>query len=163
MLNECRRIWREVFRDSEEDISSFVDNHYRAENHLFIEVDGRHVSMVHLLPFNSEIGRVGYLYALATDEQYRGRGYGRELTMRAIELSRERGFNALFLIPAEESLRCYYAAMGFKPSAHLIFSTPDRYDFGTGDISKDHSMVYPLSSLDERALETSLPILLSLV
>lgn len=55
-------------------IDSFLIGHYSRKRILAAEEDGRLAAMLHLIPFESELGRTTYIYGVATDPDYRGRG-----------------------------------------------------------------------------------------
>ena len=56
-----------------------------------------------------ESPHVGYIYAVAVDESFRGRGIGAALTKCAGEICREREAVIVTTLPAEESLYAWYA------------------------------------------------------
>lgn len=62
----------------------------------------------------------------------------------AVESCRERGYDAVILIPAGESLVRYYESLGFVNAALPLRFAGD-FDFGTGDLSADLAMVRPLT------------------
>ena len=55
--------------------------------------------------------RCGYLYAVAVEEDARGRGLGRRLSCTAAELGRTRGAEQICTLPAEQSLYAWYASI----------------------------------------------------
>ena len=56
----------------------------------------------------AESPHVGYIYAVAVDESFRGRGIGAALTKCAGEICREREAVIVTTLPAEESLYAWY-------------------------------------------------------
>jgi ribosomal protein S18 acetylase RimI-like enzyme len=134
-----RALWHDVFGDEREFIDLFMTEVYRPENMLVCEEQGRVVSMLHIVDITTDYGPTAYLYAIATDPAYRGRGYAKELISKAIGLARERDYKAVMLIPSEPSLVEYYQRFGFsEPSYRLDFS--NGFDFGTGDADRDIAM-----------------------
>ena len=59
-----------------------------------------------------------------------------------MRLIADRGDDAALLIPSEEWLRGFYAPYGFSGTIPVTFASPDGFDFGTGDPSKDLAMVW---------------------
>ena len=111
--------------------------------------------MLHLLPFASELGRTTYVFGVATAAAFRGRGLATELLRRAETLCRERGDDALVLIPDGEGLREFYARLGYEGDLPVEFSAPDGFDFGTGESLRDRAMILPLRrerAVSERVL-----------
>ncbi|MBO7302507.1 MAG: GNAT family N-acetyltransferase [Bacteroidaceae bacterium] len=145
LQEECTALWKEVFGDEEEFILSFMQNYYEKSNMLYIEENGKLLSMLHLIPFEFKSLKVGYIYALATATDARGRGFASTLIKKAIEKARSNGFAALVTLPAEEKLHNYYNRFGFKGKYKTLFHTPDNFDFGTGDKEKDFVTVLELS------------------
>ena len=62
----------------------------------------------------SETLPLGYLYALATLPEARGRGLGSLVTAEIVRLSEQRGDAMCCTLPAEPGLYAYYRACGFK-------------------------------------------------
>jgi len=119
---ELLEIWREAFGDDEDYILSFLNAYLLPEyNAPVIIADGKIVSVLYLVEFElyadmKVIGNCAYLFAAATREAYRGRGYMGELIKYAIQLYKNRGISAIFLFPQEgdEKLFKYYEKFGFK-------------------------------------------------
>ncbi len=140
---ECRALWTQVFGDEREEVDRFLIDIHREDNLLTHSEQGRVVSMLSIVEIDTDYGPTAYLYAIATAEQWRSRGFADALIRQAIEISRERGYKAVMLIPSEESLVEYYKRFGFgEPSYKLDFS--NGYDFGTGDRERDIAVVLTL-------------------
>ncbi|WP_308659158.1 GNAT family N-acetyltransferase [uncultured Alistipes sp.] len=140
----CKELWQTCFGDEEQFIDSFLIRYYSRRRMLSIERDGRMAAMLHLLPFESELGRTTYIYGVATAPEYRGRGLATELMREAMRLAGERGDDALFLIPTpgEEWLRDFYGGFGLEGRIPVEFVTRDGFDFGTGRAADDVAMLW---------------------
>ncbi len=138
----CKKLWQRVFGDNDEFVDSFIVRHYHRSAMLCAEEGSEMVSMLHLVPFDTEAGRATYIYGVATHPDHRGRGHARRLMERAMEIVLTRGETA-FLIPDPEQpwLREFYARFGFSGSVPAAFHSPDGFDFGTGDAATDMAMV----------------------
>ena len=101
-------------------MDSFLIRYYSRRRMLCIERDGGMAAMLHLLPFESELGRTTYIYGVATAPEHRGEGLATELMREAMRLIEERGDDAT---PVE-------------------FVTKDGFDFGTGNAADDLAMVW---------------------
>ena len=141
---ECRRLWKEVFGDSDEFIASFINLFYNEENMLCIEQDGKMLSMLHIIPFELNGSKVAYIYAVATDADARGQGYASKLIRQAIEKTQAEGYKAIFTLPADDMLREFYSKFGFKGRYAIKFETEECFDFGTGEEEKDIAMAIVL-------------------
>ena len=102
------------------------------------------MAMLHLVPFDTELGRTTYIYGVATAESARRRGLASQLMRQALARIAEQGDEAAFLIPTpgEEWLRAFYGRFGFEGDIPTQFVTPDGFDFGTGDAATDRAMVW---------------------
>lgn len=141
---ECRELWQRVFGDDRAFIDLYLTEVYRPEN-MLVRCDeaGHIVSMLHIVEIETIYGPTGYLYAIATDEAWRGRGLASALIEEAVEELRRRGMAAVMLIPSHEDLKAFYERLGFEESNYpLDFS--EGFDFGTGDAQYDLAMVRPL-------------------
>ena len=141
---ECRRLWKEVFGDSDEFIASFINHFYNEENMLCIEQDGKMLSMLHIIPFELNGSKVAYIYAVATDADARGKGYAGKLIRQSIEKAQSKGYKAIFTLPADDMLRDFYSKFGFKGRYAIKFETKECFDFGTGEEEKDIAMAIVL-------------------
>lgn len=156
--SECARLWKEVFGDSDEFISSFITDFYNADNMLSIEQDGKIQSMLHVVPFDYNGSKVAYIYAVATTASERGKGYAGLLIRRAIEKAKNEGYKAVFTLPADDGLVSFYSQFGFKGRYAVTFETKNDFDFGTGEKEKDIAMVLPLESDFTLATESKITL-----
>ena len=138
-----RALWHDVFGDEREFIDLFMTEVYRPENMLVCEEQGRVVSMLHIVEMSTSLGRAGYLYAIATAADYRGRGYASKLIEEALVVMRQRGYDMAMLIPAAKDLKGYYARFGFEDEAFQIDFSDGMY-LGTGNRVDDLAMVKKL-------------------
>lgn len=153
---ECKKLWREVFGDEEQFIDEFLVNHY--SQHMMLRVtdpDNRYLSMVHIVPFESTIGRIAYIYGVATHPECRGRGYATKLMNAAMELIKDRGFIGAALIPSEEWLLSYYQRFGFNGAIPTRFNSYNSFDFGSGRSEDDLAMVYKIEGVESLELTKS--------
>ena len=150
-----KALWQEAFGDGDDFVDPFLVRYYSRRRMLAAERGGTLASMLHLLPFASELGRTTYVFGVATAAAFRGRGLATELLRRAETLCRERGDDALVLIPDGEGLREFYARLGYEGDLPVEFSAPDGFDFGTGESLRDRAMILPLRrerAVSERVL-----------
>ncbi len=146
-MAQCKALWREAFGDGDEFIDHFLVNYLSEERMLAHYEDGKLVSMLHLVPFESSAGRATYIYGVATAQEYRGRGYSTQLLQKALHIVQAQGDDFAFLIPDSESLRGYYSRFGFRGEYRVELSTADGFDFGTGDVERNIAMIYNYSEL----------------
>jgi len=179
---EVKALWREAFGDEDDFIDAFIMRFYSRRRAFTARREGRLAGMLHRVPFRTELGRTGYLFGVATGREFRRQGIASQLIAETIRRSREEGFDALMLIPADEQLRRFYARFGFAGAVPVRFaaardfdaaasdasdaSDPSgdngygsgEFDFGTGDPAADFAMILPLGDgTATDALPTSLP------
>ncbi len=140
----CKELWRAAFGDEEPFIDSFLMRYYSRRRALTITCDGKLAAMLHLLPFESELGRTTYIYGVATDTAYRGRGLASQLLRQAMQQIAERGDDAALLIPTpgQEWLRDFYGKFGFADDRPVRFESAGSFDFGTGNPATDRAMIW---------------------
>ncbi len=145
---ECKKLWREVFGDEDSFIDEFLINHYSQHSMLRItDPNNRYLSMVHIIPFECEVGRVAYIYGVATHPSCRKMGHATKLMTSAMELIKERGFDAAILIPSEEWLKSYYSRFGFTAAIPTTFEAYNNFDFGSGVSANDLAMICPINEI----------------
>jgi predicted acetyltransferase len=138
-----RELWHEVFGDDREFIDLFMTEVYRPENMFVCEEQDRVVAMLHIVEMATSLGRAGYLYAIATAADCRGRGCASRLIGQALDVMRQRGYDVAMLIPASDELKGYYARFGFEDVAFPIDFSDGAY-LGTGEVTADLAMVKTL-------------------
>lgn len=140
----CKRLWQEAFGDDDAFTDAFLIRHYSRRRMLAAERDGELAAMLHLVPLRSELGRTTYIYGVATDIRFRGRGLASALMRDAMRLVDERGDDAAILIPSpgDDRLRTFYGRFGFAGDIPVTFDTADGFDFGTGDPAHDRAMIW---------------------
>ena len=91
------RLWQEAFGEGENEIVPFLD--FINRDMLLLEENGQILSMLSLIrvKIGAEKGR--YVYAVATDGRFRGRGLASRLLSRAKQLAAESGESFLVLLP----------------------------------------------------------------
>ena len=145
--NSIKELWKEAFGDSDEFIDSFLERFHTPGRMLAVWENGKLLSMLHVLPFVFEGYRAGYIYGVATAQDERDKGHATRLMQLAVEQARRDGLDALVTIPASESLRGYYARLGFRGRYPVTFTDTGDFDPGTGDSSMNIAAVLPLKEI----------------
>lgn len=114
MIPELTELWMEAFGDEREYVEFYFTNRFSGDNLLVWLEEERPVSMISLLPVCIHRGGekipARYVYAVATRQDFRRRGYAKELILWA----KEHLGVPLILEPAGEKLAEYYRRMGFS-------------------------------------------------
>lgn len=119
-----RLLYEQVFR---EDSRQFVDFYYeyktRDNRILALEEDGQLVSMLHLNPYQMIVNgyevKSNYIVAVATQKDYRHRGYMRMLLEKALRDMRSERMPFTFLMPASESIYAPFDFVWICPHTEL--------------------------------------------
>lgn len=122
-IEQLKNLWQECFGDKMDYINLYFDNMYKNDYCYIAKEDDVVASMMMFLPatmvsFNKSInGR--YVYAVATKQEFRGKGIMRQLEKYATDDVKNNGIEFLTLVPASESLFNLYREIGYKTYAHL--------------------------------------------
>ncbi len=115
---ELYSLWQRVFGDSREFLDKFFSVLYKEENTVVCRDNGKVVSMLYLIPADIIVNNVSfkscYIYAAATDENYRKQGIMSRLLDFSKECSQKENIDFLFLHPASNELYNYYEKNGFS-------------------------------------------------
>ena len=115
-----RELWSLAFGDDGAYVDNFYQNYYRPERVLVLEENGVVQAMTawfdtDFVVSDQERYKAGYLYAVATHPDARGRGFAGQLLEYAdTYLNKEQGCQAVTTVPAEESLYRFFGANGFR-------------------------------------------------
>lgn len=112
------RLWKQAFGDTDEEIARFFREAYPHASGFAARDGETLVGMCFALPQQLACGEdtysAAYLYAVATDERWRGQGVCRTLLAFAEKELKKRGTDCLMLVPADEGLAAMYEKLGFS-------------------------------------------------
>lgn len=119
-----KELYAKVFS---EDTEKFIDYYYQYKTKdneiLVLQEDEKLVSMVHLNPYTMIVNgyevRSNYIVAVATDPDYRHRGYMRTLLEKALRDMAVQRMPFTFLMPASESIYAPYDFVWICPYTSL--------------------------------------------
>ncbi len=119
MHGDIRALWKQAFGDSEAFVSHYFTHMHRDENMLVCTQDDEElVAMMTMLPITLQCGvhsfSARYIYAVATEQSWRGLGISTSLMEHALSWMRDNGDAAAILVPAHFSLFSFYESQGFS-------------------------------------------------
>ena len=113
---EARRLWQLSFGDSDEFLDRYFDRLYREEDVLLAEDEGTAIGHLQFPELALSLGEAtlpaGYVLAVCTHPDHRGKGIMRPLLHEALRREKARGDVVSVLLPAEEWLYRYYSSTG---------------------------------------------------
>lgn len=113
---EARRLWQLSFGDSDEFLDRYFDRLYREEYVLLAEEESKAIGHLQFPQLALSLGEVtlpaGYVVAVCTHPDHRGKGIMRPLLHEALRREKARGDVVSVLLPAEEWLYRYYTSVG---------------------------------------------------
>ena len=137
---EMRQMWHEIFGDEIHEIDRFLISHSDAIP-LIHKEKGVVVSMLYIVPLQMWGKRVAYIYAVATQAEYRGRGIASQLLTEALRMAENSGkYDLAALIPSSTESKRLYRRLGFEDLQRPMEFPSDDY-LGTGSIPHDLAMI----------------------
>lgn len=122
-LPQLKALWHTAFGDSIEAIDAFFATGYAPERSRCITENGKVLCVLYWLDVSYQGQKMAYIYAVATDPAYRGKGLFRKLSENTRALLTEQGYTAELLMPGDASLRQMYAKLGYTTVCHCnVFS-----------------------------------------
>lgn len=114
-----RRLWKTAFGDGDEFLDIFFSTAY-CPHRCCCAIDAdRIAAALYWFDVSWDNCRCAYVYAVATDPEYRGRGICRKLMAAAADLLKGNGCRGILLVPQEEGLIAMYSKMGYLPGSNL--------------------------------------------
>ena len=108
------KLWQQGFGDTTAYIDAFFETAYGPERSRVAVMDDE-IAGMHFW-FDCELAgeKYAYLYAVATDNRFRGQGIATALMEEGEALLRDQGYAGVFLSPGSESLFRFYEKRGYE-------------------------------------------------
>ena len=113
-LPQLKKIWQDCFGDPTGYIDLYFTHYWQPERLFVLEEAGAARAMCAWFDFSLGGAPAAYFYAVATEPAYQGRGFCRQLMAYAEAELEKQGIRQFLLVPGEESLFRFYAAMGYE-------------------------------------------------
>ncbi len=118
-IPQLQTLWQEAFADDDAFMDAFFDTAFSSDRCRCVTENGQLGAMLYFLDCKG-LGRpMAYLYAIATAQKYRGRGFCRGLIEDAKGHLKALGYEGLLLVPSDEALRQMYGKMGFRNATRV--------------------------------------------
>ena len=121
-IDRLKELWIKTFQDEKDYVDYYFENVYSEETTFVYRVNGIIAAVLYAIPYKIKcdecIEDVLYLYALATEPEYRNKGIMTELLEEAYQYSKEKGYAGCILIPADKELCNFYKIRGYEEISH---------------------------------------------
>lgn len=109
---QLRALFTEAFTDAW--FTELFFSRGYSPDRCFAAVENGILAAMHWFDCSVDGKKAAYVYGIATFEAQRGRGIGSRLIRAGLEFLKAQGYEAVLLVPAEESLFGYYERFGFS-------------------------------------------------
>ncbi|MBQ9744603.1 MAG: GNAT family N-acetyltransferase [Clostridia bacterium] len=118
-IPELKALWKEAFNDTDQYIDTFFETAY-SEKRCMIALENDDVcGVVYWLDCGIFDYRIAYFYAIATKKSHRGKGVCTHLMNNAHSFLSSKGYDAVILVPGEESLFDFYRKIGYTVGSYV--------------------------------------------
>lgn len=115
-----KALWKTVFGDPDSFIDAFFEDAFSPNRCRWIREDGHIVSALYWLDCEYSCGKLAYIYAVATDPAYRGKGLASRLLEETHAHLKALGYAGAVLKPAN-GLFPFYGRLGYVSSGHIRY------------------------------------------
>ena len=113
-LYELLRVRSEVFVVEQNCVYQDMDNDDQKSIHLWLTMDGKVVALARVCPAGTHMQEISIGRVLTTE---RGKGYGKQIMLYAIEVAKEHFGAKQIDLEAQEYAKGFYESVGFKQSS----------------------------------------------
>lgn len=114
MTIEKTALWQQAFGDSEAFIEGFFRTGFSPERCRFLEKDGALAAILYWFECQWDGKKVAYIYAVATERNFRGQGLCRQLMEDTHRHLRCLGYAGATLVPGDAGLFQMYEKLGYR-------------------------------------------------
>lgn len=113
-LYELLRVRSEVFVVEQNCVYQDLDGDDQKAIHLWLTLEGKTVALARVCPAETHMTEISIGRVITTE---RGKGYGKEILLHAIDAASEHFGATLIDIEAQEYAKGFYESVGFKQSS----------------------------------------------
>ncbi len=103
-----------AFGDTEDFVETFLRKGFSENRHSYLRCDGKLAAALYWFDCFCYGKKYAYLYAVATDEAFRGRGLCRQLMENTHQALKDQGYAGAVLVPGSGDLVTMYGKMGYE-------------------------------------------------
>ena len=127
------KLWQTCFpEDDDAFMPTFLYPYSEDASRITLYQNGKLASMLHLIAGENDWGKIGYIYGLATDPEFRNQGLAKQAIEKAIASASAQGFVAICAIQENRNYHVWQTQLDFsEPQTEpLQFLAEDGFDFG---------------------------------
>ena len=109
-----RGLWKEAFGDSEEFLDLFFQTGFAPGRSRCLWISGKVAAALYWFDCSHQEKKLAYIYAVATDKAYRGRGLCTALMEDTHRHLQALGYDGAVLVPGNRKLFDLYGKLGYK-------------------------------------------------
>lgn len=128
------KLWQTCFpEDDDAFMPTFLYPYSEDASRITLYQNGKLASMLHLIAGENDWGKIGYIYGLATDPEFRNQGLAKQAIEKAIASASAQGFVAICAIQENRNYHVWQTQLDFSEpqSEPLRFLSEDGFDFGS--------------------------------
>jgi len=109
-----RSLWQEAFGDDDSFLDAFFSTGFSPDRCRCIALEGHLAAALYWFDCSMAGNKLAYIYAVATDRAFRGRGLCRLLMEDTHRHLRALGYSAAVLVPGDPGLFTLYEKLGYR-------------------------------------------------
>lgn len=113
-VTQLRSLWQTAFGDPQAFLDLFFSAAFSPERCCYLSEDGVLAGALYWFDCFCGEKKIAYIYAVATDPQFRGRGFCRRLMEKTHAALRQQGYAGAVLVPGDPGLFEMYGKMGYR-------------------------------------------------
>ena len=113
-IPQLRQLWKQAFGDTDAFLDDFFRLGYEPERSLCVRQEAQILAAMYWFDCQLEGRKLAYIYAVATDAAFQGRGICTAMMDAAHAQMKEQGYAGALLVPCGESLFRFYEKMGYN-------------------------------------------------
>lgn len=123
-----KALWKQAFGDTDKFIDGFFSTSFLSDRcHCLYDGDKLTAALYWMKALQNR-KPVAYIYAVATDEAYRGQGLCRRLMTETHEILKQQGYVGAVVVPATAELFSLYEKLGYQTFCYM-----DSHEIPAGD------------------------------
>ncbi len=109
-----RLLWKQAFGDTDQFLDTFFSCGFSPDRCRQLTVDGKLAAALYWFDCSFHGKKIAYLYAVATDKAFRGRGLCRLLMDNTHRHLKHLGYEGALLVPGSADLFALYRKLGYR-------------------------------------------------